>query len=72
MVTALRSGKKLKNQPGYDDDRKPAIVTIRRKPERLLPLGLLPDTPEEHQRRADDADALWRELVRQVRGGSAA
>ena len=47
-------------------DRKPAIVTIRHKPAKLLPPGLLPDTPEEHHRRADAADALWRELVRRV------
>ena len=48
------------------DDRKPAIVTVRRKPERVLPPGLLAETPEEHQRRGDAADALWRELVRRV------
>ena len=47
-------------------DHKPAIVTIRRKPERILPPGLLAETPEEHQRRAEAADALWRELVRRV------
>jgi hypothetical protein len=41
-------------------------MTIQRKPERVLPLGLLPETPEEHQRRGDAADALWRELVRRV------
>jgi hypothetical protein len=28
-----------------------------------MPLGLLPDTPEEHQRRAD----MWRELVHCIR-----
>jgi len=28
--------------------------------------GLLPETPEEHRRRGDAADALWRELVRRV------
>jgi hypothetical protein len=50
------------------DDRKPAIVTIRRKPERVLPSSLLPETPEEHQRRADAADAMWRELVRRASG----
>jgi hypothetical protein len=50
------------------DDRKPAIVTIRRKSEKILPPGLLPDTPEEHQRRGDAADALRRELVRRAAG----
>ena len=49
-----------------NDDRKPpapgarksAIVTIKRK-------SRAPDlSPEELQRRADAADALWRELVR--------
>jgi hypothetical protein len=47
---------------------KPAIVTARRKPERILPPGLLAETPEEHQRRGD-AVALWRELVRRATGG---
>jgi hypothetical protein len=28
----------------------------------------VPDmTPEEHQRRGDAADAIWRELIRRVR-----
>jgi hypothetical protein len=43
------------------DDRKLAIVTIKRKSR----LGDAPDlTPEELQRRGEAADALWRELVR--------
>jgi hypothetical protein len=58
--------------PGQEDltpvtiDRKPAIVTIRGTPAKLLPPGLLAETPEEHQRRADAADAMWRELVRRA------
>jgi hypothetical protein len=58
--------------PGQEDltpvtiDRKPAIVTIRGTPAKLLPHGLLAETPEEHQRRGDAADAMWRELVRRV------
>jgi hypothetical protein len=47
-------------------DRKAAIVTIRGMPAKILPLGLLPETPEEHQRRGDAADALWRGLVRRA------
>jgi hypothetical protein len=47
-------------------DSNPAIVTIRRTPARILPPGLLPHTPEEHQRRGDAADAMWRELVRRA------
>ena len=43
-----------------------AIVTIRRQSARILPPGLLPETPEEHRRRGDAADAIWRELVRRV------
>jgi hypothetical protein len=40
------------NRPG------PAIVTAK---------SALPDmTPEEHQRRGDARDALWRELVRRA------
>ena len=52
--------------PAANDDRSSAIVTIRHKPEKILPPGLLPETSEEHQRRGDAADALWRELVRRV------
>jgi hypothetical protein len=49
--------------PPANDDRKPAIVTIKRKSR----FGDAPDmTPEEHQRRGDAADALWRELVRRA------
>jgi hypothetical protein len=47
------------------DDRKPAIITIRGRGKRFADV---PDmTPEEHRRRGDAADALWRELVRRVR-----
>ena len=52
--------------PAANAARKPAIVTVRRTPAKILPPGLLADTPEEHKRRADTADALWRELVRRV------
>ncbi len=44
---------------------KSAIVTAKRPG---APRNDVPDlTPEELQRRADAADALWRELVRRVR-----
>jgi hypothetical protein len=52
--------------PPANADRKPAIVTIRRKPERVLPPGLLPETPEEHKRRGDGADAMFQEMKRQI------
>ena len=51
-----------------DPDHKRAIVTIRRTPAKLLPSGLLPDTPEEAKRRGDAADALFREIVRRATG----
>ena len=42
------------------------IVTVRRRGKRFADV---PDmTPEEHQRRGDAAQALWRELVRRARG----
>jgi hypothetical protein len=44
-----------------------AIITVRRKTARIIPLDL-PETPEEHQRRGDAADAMWRDLVRRVTG----
>ena len=47
------------------DDRKSAIVTSPRK----QPSGFGADLArEEHQRRGDAADELWRELVRRVAG----
>jgi hypothetical protein len=43
-----------------------AIITARRRGKRF---GDAPDlTPEEHQRRGDAANALWRELVRRATG----
>jgi hypothetical protein len=45
-----------------------AIVTIRRQGARIIPPGLLPETPEEHRRRGDAADAIWRELMRRASG----
>ena len=44
-----------------------AILTIRRQAARIIPPGLLPDTPEEHKRRGEAAAAMWREMVRRVR-----
>ena len=43
----------------------PRIVTVARKPARF---GNVPDlSPEEHQRRGDAAEALFRELTRRMR-----
>jgi hypothetical protein len=41
-----------------------AIVTIRRQSARIIPRDLLAETPEEHRRRGDAADALFREMRR--------
>ena len=43
-----------------------AVLTIRRQSARIIPPDLLAETPEEHRRRGDAADATWRELVRRV------
>jgi hypothetical protein len=49
--------------PPASDDRKSAIVTVKRKGR----FGDAPDlTPEEHKRRGEAAAALWRELVRRA------
>ena len=45
--------------------RKSAIVTAR-KPVKAIPDGWLPDTPEEHKRRGDAADALFQDMKRAV------
>jgi hypothetical protein len=51
-------------------DQTSAIITARRpKVAPSFPSGRLPETEEEHRRRADAADAMWREMVRRVRGG---
>jgi hypothetical protein len=51
--------------PPANEDRKPAIVTAKRP--RSSRLGDAPDlTTEEHRRRGDAADALFREIVRRT------
>lgn len=63
--------KKPSPPPPANDDEKPppkqpAIVTTRPRRGRF---GEAEDiTPEEHRRRADAAEALWRELVRRATG----
>jgi hypothetical protein len=48
-----------------NDDRKSAIVTAKNP--RRGRFGDVPDmTPEEHKRRGDAADALFREMKRQI------
>ncbi len=50
-----------------NDDRKPAIVTVKRRNSRF---GDAPDlTPGEHRRRGDAAAALFRELQHQIAAG---
>ena len=47
-----------------NDDRQPVIVTAKRRKGRF---GDAPDlTQEEHQRRSDAADTLFREMVRRA------
>ncbi len=63
-------------RPGRENDstvvnaeRKSAIVTARTpKVSANIPAGLLPETPEEYQRRGDAAAAVWRDIVRQATG----
>jgi hypothetical protein len=52
--------------PPANEARKSAIITIRRKPDRVLPPGLLPETPEEHKRRGDGADAMFQRFKRLI------
>jgi hypothetical protein len=54
-------------KPAAADDRKPVVVTAKRWRGRF---GDAPDlTPEEHRRRGDAADTLFRELKRQIAAG---
>jgi len=50
-----------------DEPKRSAIVTAR-KPAKAIPDGWLPDTPEEHKRRGDAADALFQEMKRRISG----
>jgi hypothetical protein len=45
-----------------------AILTIKRQATRIIPPGLLPETPEEHRQRGDAADALSRAIRRRIGG----
>jgi hypothetical protein len=49
-----------------NDGRMPAIVTIRRRKHAMLAHLLEDLTPEELQRRGDAADAMMREIKRQI------
>jgi hypothetical protein len=66
VPAVVRSGRKREevSKPATpaNDDRKLAIVTVKRRRGRF---GDAPDlTPEEYQRRGDTADVLFREVVR--------
>ena len=50
-----------------NDDRKPAIVTVKKR--RRSRFGDVPDmAPEEHRRRGEAATELWREMTRRTIG----
>jgi hypothetical protein len=67
---ALPNAGKHKPEPDAptpaNDDRRPAIVTARRRPGARSSVELPDMTAEEHWRRGDAADALFRALVRQA------
>ena len=49
-----------------DDELKRSAIVTARKPAKAIPDGLLPDTPEEHKRRGDAADAMFQEMKRKI------
>src|SRR6516164_4702859 len=54
LAASIKLGSsELERKPAGAPQRaaKAAIVTIRRQSARIIPPGLLPDTPEEHKRR---------------------
>ena len=66
-VIVRRSAAKPETPPApANDDRKSAIVTVKRRGGRFGDVSDL--TPEEHRRRGDAADALFRELMRRAVG----
>jgi hypothetical protein len=55
--------------PAIATAAEPATIVTAKNPHRRGRLGDVPDMPpEEHKRRGDAADALFRELVRQATG----
>jgi hypothetical protein len=54
------------SEPAAATDRKPVIVTNRRRKHAMLAHLLEELTPEELQRRGDAAAALFREMVRRI------
>ena len=71
MIVTTRRPKRQPPKPRSIPLAMPAIVTARKRGKRVV-TGLPDMTPEEHQRRGDAAEAVWRELVRrsQVSGPS--
>ena len=68
LPVIVRVGKKTPVDATNGDDRKSAIVTAKNP--RRGRFGDVPDmTPEEHKRRGDAADALFREMKRQIAAG---
>jgi hypothetical protein len=66
MPTIVRAGKKAPVAATNGDDRKSAIVTAKHR-RRHGSVSDVPDmAPEEHKRRGDAADALFREMRRQI------
>ena len=64
VPTIVRAGKKAP-VAATSDDRKLAIVTAKNPRRSRLGFGEVPDmTREEHKRRGDAADALFREMKR--------
>ena len=64
--TRVQCAVRDRTNPAANVDRKPAIVTAKRRPGRF---GEVPDmTLEEHRRRGEAADTLFREMVRRAAG----
>ena len=54
----------IEKQTPANDDRKSAIVTARKPGKRYIDVPEM--TPEEHKRRGDTADVLFREMKRRI------
>jgi hypothetical protein len=72
-VPAITPGKGRRQGASRDaptDEKGAAPVIVRTKSRRASIFGDAPDmTPEEHRRRGEAAQALWRELVRRATEG---
>ena len=64
-VQRQREQQQMAKLMASDEPKRSALVTAR-KPARAIPDSWLPDTPEEHKRRGELADAMFQKMKRKI------